>query len=114
VALLLEIDRDYRRRAAAGELRRIAPKRFNPEGEAWLPVLEGTRAGWDFTAIFSNTARAHELGKTDDWVVIYYTREGDEGQATVVTGSRRELDGKRVVRGREAESRAFYAEADSA
>ena len=39
VELLLKVDADYRRRAEAGELRRIAPKRFNPTGEAWLPVM---------------------------------------------------------------------------
>jgi len=110
VALLLAIDGEYRRRAAAEELRRIAPKRFNPEGEDWLPVLEESREGWDFTALFSNTARAHELGKTDDWVVIYYEKDGRQGQATVVTGSKGPLDGRRMVRGREAESRAFYAD----
>lgn len=32
--LLLHVDDEYRRRASAGELRRIAPKRFNPAGEA--------------------------------------------------------------------------------
>ena len=110
VALLLAIDGEYRRRASADDLRRIAPKRFNPEGKAWLPVLEESREGWDFTALFSNTARAHELGKTDDWVVIYYEKDGRQGQATVVTGSKGPLDGRRMVRGREAESRAFYAD----
>ena len=37
--LLLEIDREYREKARAGQLRRIAPRRMNPEGDAWLPVL---------------------------------------------------------------------------
>jgi hypothetical protein len=108
VALLLEVDEEYRRRAEAGELRQIAPRRFNPEGEAWLPVLETEKDGWSFTALYSNTARAHELGKTRDWVVIYYERDGRESQATVLTATSGKLEGKRVVRGREPESREYY------
>jgi DNA polymerase (family 10) len=112
IASLLEIDREYREKAAAGALRTIAPKRFNPSGEAWLPVLHAEREGWHFTALFSNTARAHELGRTRDWVVIYYyDGEHVEAQCTVVTESRGALAGRRVVRGREEECRAYYASA---
>ena len=108
VQLLLEIDAEYREQAAAGELPKIAPKRFNPEGKAWLPILHAEREGWHFTALFSNTARAHELGRTDDWVVIYfYDDDHQEGQCTVVTETRGPMEGERVVRGREAESRQF-------
>ena len=32
VAELLDVDREYRERATAGTLRRIAPQRFNPTG----------------------------------------------------------------------------------
>ncbi|HSM29425.1 MAG TPA: helix-hairpin-helix domain-containing protein [Woeseiaceae bacterium] len=104
VQLLLEIDAEYRKKAAAGELPKIAPKRFNPEGRAWLPILHAEREGWHFTALFSNTARAHELGRTDDWVVIYfYDDDHQEGQCTVVTETRGPREGKRVVRGRENE-----------
>jgi hypothetical protein len=101
VALLLEVDAEYRRRAAAGELRCIAPRRFNPEGRTWLPVLHVDREGWSFTALFSNTARAHELGRTRDWVVLYFERDGHEGQCTVVTEPRGPRAGRRVVRGLE-------------
>ena len=69
VALLLTVDREYLDKAAAGALRTIAPKRFNPSGEAWLPVLHTQREDWEFTALFSNTQKAHELNKTRDWVV---------------------------------------------
>lgn len=104
VRLLLEIDAQYRQQAAAGELPKIAPKRFNPEGRAWLPILHAEREGWHFTALFSNTARAHELGRTDDWVVIYfYDDDHQEGQCTVVTETRGPREGERVVRGREDE-----------
>jgi hypothetical protein len=108
VGTLLDVDEAYRRKAEAGELRKIAPKRFNPEGEAWLPILHTEREGWDFTALYSNTARAHDLDKTDDWVVLYYERDGQEDQATVVTETRGPLEGKRVIRGREAECRRHY------
>jgi putative hydrolase len=65
--------------------------------------------GWHFTALFSNTARAHELKRTRDWVVIYfYNDHHEEGQHTVVTETSGPLAGKRVVRGRETECRAYY------
>jgi hypothetical protein len=108
VATLLDVDEEYRERARAGELPTIAPTRFNPEGEAWLPILHTHRGDWTFTALFSNTAQAHRLGKTDDWVVLYFERDGVERQATVVTASQGPLAGRRVVRGREAEVRALY------
>lgn len=103
---LLDVDSEYRGRASAGKLPKIAPRRFNPAGEAWLPVLHTQRNDNHYTALYSNTARAHELGKTDDWVVIYYY-DGDhrEGQCTVVTETQGPNKGERVVRGREAESR---------
>jgi len=102
--LLLEVDGEYRRAAARGDLPKISPRRFNPTGEAWLPILHLERGGWRFTAVFSNTARAHELGRTHDWVVIYFERDrGPEGQRTVVTETHGSLAGRRVVRGREVE-----------
>jgi hypothetical protein len=108
VSVLLDVDREYRRKAEAGQLRKITPKRFNPEGKAWLPILNTRRGAWDFTALFSNTAQAHELNKTHDWVVLYFERDGEENQATVVTETQGPLKGKRVVRGREAETRRYY------
>lgn len=110
VAMLLDVDREYRNKAAAGKLPTIAPRRFNPDGKAWLPILHTERDGWHFTVLYSNTARAHELGKTRDWVVLFYY-DGDhrEGQVTVVTETRGALAGRRVVRGREAECAAHYA-----
>jgi DNA polymerase (family 10) len=103
VSLLLRLDREYREKAEAGELPRIAPRRHNPEAVAWLPILHSYEDGWHLTALFSNTDRAHELGRVRDWVVIYFERDGHEGQCTVVTEYRGPLSGKRVVRGREAE-----------
>jgi len=104
VGLLLDVDREYRDKAARGKLRKIAPRRFNPSREAWLPILHAQRGDWHVTALFSNTARAHELGKTNDWVVLYFhTDHGPEAQCTVVTETSGPLEGRRVVRGREAE-----------
>ncbi len=107
LALLLEVDREYRERAAAGTLPTMAPRRFNPEGRAWLPVLHTRRGEWSVTALFSNTARAHELGRVRDWVVLY-VEDGahHERQYTVVTAQRGPLAGRRVVRGREGEQAA--------
>lgn len=109
VDVLLDVDRDYRRQAASGALPTIAPRRFNPEGKAWLPVLHASRGDWHFTALYSNTARAHELGRTRDWVVLYFSDdEHHEGQCTVVTETHGPLAGRRVVRGREAECTENY------
>lgn len=98
-ALLLEVDRIYRQRAAAGQLRRIAPRRFNPSHEAWLPVMRMNHDDWHFTALFSNTKRAHEVGKTGDWVVIYHQRDGEpEARSTVISAGRGAAAGQRVIR----------------
>lgn len=56
----------------------------------------------------SNTARAHRLGASRDWVVLYLERGRDEGQWTVVTAHRGPLAGRRIVRGREAECLTHY------
>jgi DNA polymerase (family 10) len=108
VGLLLEIDEEYRRKAERDQLRKIAPKRFNPEGKAWLPVMHTKRQGWSFTVLFSNTALAHRSGKTHDWVVIYCEKTGEQQQCTIVTTERGPLAGKRVIRGRERECREYY------
>jgi len=110
VALLLEVDAEYRRAAAGNELRKIAPRRFNPYHETWLPVMHVDRDGWSFTAMFSNTALAHQRGRTGDWVLLYFHQAHEvEGQATVVTEWRGRLRGSRVVRGRERDCLAHYA-----
>jgi putative hydrolase len=110
VAILLDVDAEYREKAEAGRLPKIAPRRFNPTGEAWLPILHTQRGPWHFTVLYSNTALAHELGTVRDWVVVYFHRdnEPEEGQRTVVTETRGPLAGRRVVRGRERECRDHY------
>ena len=87
----------------------MAPRRFNPESTAWLPVLHTTRGRRRYTAVFSNTALAHDREKTDDWVVLYYALPGEpEHQVTVVTEDQGRLASRRVVRGREAECLRYY------
>ena len=108
VAELLEVDEEYRYAAPADKLKKIAPRRFNPAGEAWLPVLHTTRGGRHCTALFSNTARAHQFQKTRDWVVLYYDAGQGERQCTVITADFGPLRGKRIVRGREAECLDYY------
>lgn len=109
VAVLLQIDRGYLEQANLGELPLITPKRFNPEHKAWLPILHDEKDDWHFTAMYSNTARAHQLNRTRDWVIIYfYDDHHQEGQVTVVTETRGPLLGRRVVRGHEQDCRRYY------
>jgi DNA polymerase (family X) len=114
VALILDVDREYREKATLHKLPTIVPRRFNPTGKVRLPILHTERGEWHFTVLFSNTAKAHELGRTHDWVVVYaYDHDAAERPHTVVTEMRGSLVGKRVVRGREVECRDFYEERPS-
>ena len=109
VEILLDVDREYREKAAAGKLRLITPRRFNPKQEAWLPILHTERGVWHFSVLFSNSGLAHRLGRTRDWVVLYFHYDSQaEGQRTVVTETRGPQSGQRVVRGREAECEEYY------
>lgn len=104
---LLDVDREYREGADSGRLRRIAPRRFNPTHEAWLPVLRTSRGERRYTALFSNTAMAHRAARTHDWVVIYEEGPCATGRSwTVITSRRGPLAGFRIVRGREEECMA--------
>lgn len=108
VAELLDVDREYREKAAANQLPRIAPRRFNPMHESWLPILHTRRGTRRYTALFSNTARAHSTGKTRDWVVIYGDNGAGESRHTVITATFGPLRGRRVVAGREDECQHVY------
>jgi hypothetical protein len=113
VAYLLAVDAEYRNGSEGKRLPTLSPRNFNSEGERWLGVLRSQRDGWSVRALFSNTALAHRLEKTRDWVVIYFEKATDCGQRTVVTETRGDLLGLRVVRGREAECRLHYQAARS-
>lgn len=115
VAELLDVDREYRQLARQGKLPRVAPRRFNPTNDAWLPVLHTERQGRHYTVLYSNTARAHELGTTRDWVVICADGDEHSGNWTAITAGYGPVRGRRVIRGREDECARHYAAApDSA
>ncbi len=112
VSEILEIDAAYRRQAGADRLPRIAPRRFNPTGAAWLPIMHTRRQDRQYTAMYSNTGHAHAMGMTHDWVVIYledHRRRGQQGRWTVITSQFGRLRGRRIVRGRETDCAAYYA-----
>jgi hypothetical protein len=108
VELLLDLDREYFELAERDRLVRIAPRRFNPGGHAWLPILRTERHGKRYTVMFSNTSRAHERDALGDWVVIYCDDKQSGGTWTVLTSQFGPLKGERIVRGREAECGARY------
>lgn len=106
---LLDVDREYREAAQAGTLQTITPHRFNPKREAWLPILHTQRETRHYIAMFSNSALAHRLKKTRDWVLLYYDDDHHgEHQCTVVTSHQPPLINKRVVRGRETACADYY------
>jgi DNA polymerase (family 10) len=111
VSELLDVDREYREKAAAGALKKIAPRRFNPAGEPWLPVLHTVRNKRHYTALFSNTGRAHDLGRTRDWVVLFCDNGDVEHRFTVITSEFGRLQGRRIVAGREGECERYYRQA---
>lgn len=107
LADILSVDQEYRERADA--LPTIKPRRFNETGQRRIPILHTERGDWQYTALYSNTASAHQYGRTRDWVVIYFERDGHpDGQVTVVTQHQGALAGRRVARGRERECAQFY------
>lgn len=116
---LLSVDEEYRRKAEADRLLRVAPRRFNPGRKAWLPILRTRRGDRDYTALYSNSARAHELDALRDWVIIYRTSQGGGGQGgggqsgggqwTVMTSRFGPLEGRRIIRGLEQECADHYA-----
>src|ERR1019366_6639811 len=78
------------------------------ERAAWLPILHTERGGRHYTALFSNTAHAHHLGKTHDWVVLYCDDGPREHQWTIITAGFGPLQGRRIARGREAECSVLF------
>lgn len=115
VDVLLSVDEEYRRRADRGELPLITPRRMNPEAKAWLPILHTQRGKTHFTALYSNTGRAHALGRTRDWVILYFSGpDHREHQRTIVTETHGALRGERVVRGREVECLRYFRDGSAA
>lgn len=111
---LLAVDEEYRRQAEENTLPTVTPRRFNPDHEPWLPLYIKDHDGWRYRALFSNTALAHRLGQTRDWVVVSFSDGFTSGQRTLVTETRGDLRGRRVVRGRERECRTSYEQTAAA
>ncbi len=109
VDMLLKADEIYRTRAARSELPRIAPRRFNLEGWTWLPILLARHDDWRLTPLFSNTVLAQRLGRTKDWIVACAQKaDRPQQRCTIVTETRGDLTGHRVMRGRELECPSHY------
>jgi DNA polymerase (family 10) len=108
VAELLDVDREYRDKPRRGRSKKSHRAGFNPAGEAWLPIMHTARNGRHYTALFSNTARAHELGTTRDWVVLFCDDGNTEHRFTVITSEFGPLEGRRIVAGREAECEKYF------
>jgi len=108
VAELLDVDREYRDKAAAGQLQRIASRRFNSGDEAGLPILHTQRGARQYTVVFSPTTHGYHVGKTGDEVVVYYDGGQAERQCTVITSQHGPLAGKRIVSGRNGECLSHY------
>jgi hypothetical protein len=67
----------------------------------------GHNAGREYSAFYSNSARAHQSHALGDWVVVY--RDDTRAKPwTIITSRFGRLRGRRVVRGREAECRLHY------
>lgn len=90
VADLLRID---------AEFRRVASSQF---------LLAGECSGFHFRARFADNALAHRLGTTRDWVEVRFDAGQQAGDRLIVTETRGDLAGQRVVRGRENETRTYY------
>ena len=105
---LLSVDAEYRREVAIGSLPKIAPKRFNPDGEVWLPILHTQRFGRHYTALYSNTAHAHEANTVGDWVIVHRDDHAAPGRWTIITSQFGPVAGHRLVLEHEPECEAFY------
>ena len=108
IKVLLRLDYLYRNKVDRNELHKLRPQKNNPNKKSWLPIYHKELDGWNYTCLFSNTQKAHDLEMTKDWVVIHFEKEGKEGQCTVVTEYEGLLQGKRVIRGREEECMKYY------
>jgi hypothetical protein len=105
---LLDIDRDYHKRAREGTLPKIRLCDRGSNEHDWVPVLHTEREGRQYTAMFSHTKRAQQQEKTHDWVILFRDDEHAHGRWTVITAQYGELKGFRIVRGREKDCERYY------
>lgn len=103
---LLALDRLYWRKAARGELPRVAPDRFNPLAEAWLPLMHIESRGWWFSVMNANAGRADGLATAGSDVRIYFAGQGACERVRLIESVRSGSSIRRRVRGREAEASA--------
>ncbi|TWU50559.1 hypothetical protein Poly51_38510 [Rubripirellula tenax] len=105
---LLDIDREYRRRAEAGDLEKIKPSQGSASQTDWLPVMHTDRQGRHYTAMFSTTVHAQEQHATHDWVIVFRDDANAHGRWTIITSQFGKLKGLRIVRSREDECQSYY------
>jgi hypothetical protein len=72
---------------------------------SWLPPFRTERNGWRFRARFARSSLASRTDAALNWVEVHFERPGRSGQRQVVTATRGQQAGGRVVRGRERECR---------
>jgi hypothetical protein len=109
VGILLDIDREYREKAAASMLPRVPAGEGKRADDGVVPVLHARRDPWYFTAMYANGARTHSRG--DDAVLVYFHSERNPETQRTVAGERRgPFAGRRIVRGREAECIELFGE----
>lgn len=102
---LLALDQQYREWVAKDAL-------FGESSEMTsVYVLRKSFHGWHFRCLFSQGSLAARLGKSEDWVTIYFNDGSAYGERTVETAESGPLSGQRVVRGREKECQQYYNEA---
>jgi DNA polymerase (family X) len=71
-----------------------------------LAISKRRQRSCAFTALYSNTERAHRLGRSRDWVVLYAQDATHEHQYTVITSTHGAMRGRREVAGRERQCRS--------
>jgi hypothetical protein len=71
--------------------------------------LTWSRAGYQFRVDLDRSALAYRLNRVGDRVVVHFTDGKTTGERLIETETSGDLTGKRVVRGREAETRRWYA-----
>jgi len=93
VAELLRLDANYRHQTQQQQLPRT-----------W----QGEQGNYRYHIDFCRRPLAQRLGRTRDWVIIRFGDGERDRERLVVTETRGDLAGQRVVRGREQECRQYY------
>jgi putative hydrolase len=108
VALILDVDEEYRAAASDGGLRTVERRRPGGWEYVSVPIIETVRGQWYFTAVYADVRTAAEPEADYARVRVSYSLDGAEGECLVTTASSGEIAGKRVVVGREVECRKHY------